>query len=72
MKFILNIQIQFYILKDKKLLISSGVDGTKFWDLDKDNYNDINCITYIKDTLCGCHNALCKLDEDKTIVGGRY
>ena len=58
-------------LEDKKLLISSGVDGTKFWDLSKDNYNEIYCIIHFENTLCGWHNALCRIDDDNIIIGGK-
>ena len=51
------------LLEDKNILISSGGDGTKFWDL-----NDYNCIKYFKETWCGWHGGLCKLDEDRIIV----
>ncbi len=54
------------LLEDKNILISSGCDGTKFWDLN--DYNNINCIKYFKETWCGWHGGLCKLDEDRIIV----
>ena len=56
------------LLEDKNILISSGGDGTKFWDLN--NYNNINCIKHFKETWCGWHGGLCKLDEDRIIVKG--
>ena len=58
-------------LEDKNILISSGLDGTKFWNLNKNknNYNNINCIKYFEDVECGSRNALCRLDEDRIIVG---
>ena len=54
-------------LEDKKLLISSGNDGTKLWDLNKDNYNDINCIKHFENTFCGWHNALNRIDNYECI-----
>ena len=54
------------LFEDKNILISSGGDGTKFWDLN--NYNNINCIKDFKETWCGWHGGLCKLDEDRIIV----
>ena len=59
-------------LEDKNILISCGNDGTKFWNLNKNeiNYNNINCIQYFKDVKCGWNNGLCRLDEDRIIVGG--
>ena len=59
----------FLLFEDKNILISSGGDGTKFWDLN--NYNNINCIKDFKETWCGWHGGLCKLDEDRIIVGGK-
>ena len=54
------------LFEDKNILISSGGDGTKLWDLN--NYNNINCIKDFKETWCGWHGGLCKLDEDRIIV----
>ena len=56
-------------LEDKNILISSGEDGTKFWDLN--GMNNINCIKYFEDTFCGWHDGICRLDEDRIIVQGR-
>jgi len=59
-------------LEDKNILISSGLDGTKFWNLNKNeiNYNNINCIKYFEDIYCYNNNGLCRLDEDRIIIGG--
>ena len=56
------------LLEDKNILISSGEDGTKFWDLN--GMNNINCIKYFEDTFCGWHDGICRLDEDRIIVKG--
>ena len=61
-----NYVCSLLLLEDKNILISSGGDGTKFWDLN--DYNNINCIKYFKETFCGWHGGLCKLDEDRIIV----
>jgi len=44
----------FYIrsilfFKDKNKLISSGYDGTRFWD--SNNYNNINLIDFLYDEI---------------------
>jgi len=53
------------LLEDKNILISSGKDGTKFWDLK--NYK---MITHIKEAIC-CHNdAINRIDKDRIIIGG--
>ena len=59
-------------LEDKNILISCGIDGTKFWNLNKNeiNYNNINCIQYFEAVKCGCQGQLCRLDEDRIIIGG--
>ena len=44
----------------------AGGDGTKFWNLN--DYNNIKCIKDFKETWCGWHGGLCKLDEDRIIV----
>ena len=54
------------LLEDKNILISSGYDGTKFWNLNKIN----NCIKYFGDTFSGWNGGLCRLDEDRIIVQG--
>ena len=61
-------------LEDKNILISSGFDGTKFWNLNKNymNYNNINYIQHFKKVLCYWNGGLCRLDEDRIIVGGDY
>ena len=61
-----NYVCSLLLIEDKNILISSGGDGTKFWDLN--NYNNINCIKDFKETWCGWHGGLCKLDEDRIIV----
>ncbi len=59
-------------LEDKNILISSGEDGTKFWKNlnNKIDFNNIKLIKEYKETFCGWNNALCKLDDDRIIVGG--
>ena len=59
-------------LEDKNILISSGLDGTKFWNLNKNenNYDNIKCIKYFEEAKCGWNRGLCRLDEDRIIVGG--
>ena len=53
-------------LEDKNMLISSGHDGTKFWDLN--DYNNINLIFYFEDTWCGWNYGLCRLNQNTIIV----
>ena len=52
-------------LKDKNILISSGIDGTKFWCLKK-----YICLFQNKETVCKYQNALCRLNKDNIIVQG--
>ena len=54
------------LLKDKNELISTGLDGTKFWNI----YN-FNLIDYIKDLLCCTYNSLERIDENRIIIGGK-
>ena len=53
------------LLEDKNILISSGKDGTKFWNLT--NYK---CIKHIQETYCENNNSLKRLDNDRIIIGG--
>ena len=53
------------LLDDKNMLISSGFDGTKFWNLN--NYENI---IYIKQVICLCNNALKRIDKERIIIGG--
>ena len=55
------------LLEDKNILISCGLDGTKFWNL-----NNYECIIYNKEAICCNRNALKIIDEDRIIVGGDY
>ena len=57
-------------LEDKNILITSGADGTKFWNLNE--INNINCIKYFEDTYSGWHGGICRLDEDRIIAQGYY
>ena len=54
------------LLKDKNLLISSGEDGTKFW-----NFNNFNLICNFNKVWCGTYNALDRIDENRIIIGGK-
>ena len=59
-------------LEDNNILISSGRDGTKFWNLKKNeiNYNNIHCIKYFEDIKCYDNGGLCRLDKNRIIIGG--
>ena len=51
------------LIKEKNIFISSGLNGTRFYNL-----NNFELIFEIKETWCGAWNALCKIDNDKIIV----
>ena len=55
------------LLEDKNLLISSGYEGTKFW-----NTNNYQCINYIDDAKCYNSNSICRIDDDKIIIGSEW
>ena len=55
------------LIEGKNILISSGYEGTKFWNL-----NNINCYYYIEEATCCGSDSLNQLDDDKIIVGGDY
>ena len=61
----INLVNSILLFEDKNILISSGLDGTKFWDLN--NYKNI---IHIEKAICQESNALNKIDEDRIIVGG--
>ena len=52
------------LLKDKNILISSGYDGTKFW-----NINNYECLIYMKELICCWWNSLKRIDKDRIIIG---
>ena len=54
------------LLEDKKILISSGLDGTYFW-------NTINYekLFYIKETFCGWNEGIKNIDDNRIIVTGK-
>ena len=60
-----NLIVSILLLEDKNILISSGLDGTKFWNL-----NNYECIIHIKEVICRCTHALQRIDEDRIILGG--
>ena len=55
------------ILEDKNILITSGYDGTKFW-----NINNFELIINFSNINCGYKNALKRIDENKIILGGKF
>ena len=62
-----NFIYSILLLEDKNLLISSGYDGTFFW-----NINNFRCIHYIEDAKCWSSNSLCRINDDIIIVGGEW
>ena len=61
-------RIRSILLLDKKnILISSGYEGTKFWNL-----NNFECFSYIKEAICCGSDGLNILNDDNIIVGGDY
>ena len=61
----LDLIYSILLIKDKNILISSGIDGTKFWCLKK-----YICLFQNKETVCKYQNALCRLNKDNIIVQG--
>ncbi len=53
------------LLLEEKILISSGLTGTLFW-----NFNNLECYFYLNDIYCLGRNSLCLFDNDKIIIGG--
>ena len=55
------------LINEKNLLISSGLDGTKIWNL-----KNLQCINFIKNAICQyIGNNLCLIDNgNKIIIGG--
>jgi len=53
------------LLEDKKMLVSCGIDKTKFWNLNDYSLNfEINA-------YCAFHAGLNRIDEDRIICGGK-
>ena len=55
------------LLKERKILISSGKEGTRFWDII--TYKNI---LYIENAKCFLWNGLDNIDDDKIIIGGEF
>ena len=55
------------LLSEKNILVSSGYEGTKLWNL-----NNFECFYYIKDAICCGSDGLNILNNDNIIVGGDY
>ena len=53
------------LLEDKNILISTGKEGTKFW-----NITNYNLIIHFEKPKCIYENGLKRIDDDKIIVGG--
>ena len=60
-----NIVYSILLLEDKNYLISSGEFGTNIY-----NINSFNCIIEYNEVKCWNWNSLCRLNEDKIIIGG--
>ena len=52
------------LLKNKNILISSGLDGTKLWNL-----NNFELIFYLSEVKCYSWNGLSEIDNDRIIIG---
>ena len=52
------------LLKNKNILISSGLDGTKLWNL-----NNFELIYYLDEVKCYSWNGLSEIDNDRIIIG---
>ena len=59
-----NLVWSILLLNDKNILISSGWNGTKFW-----NINNMELIQYLNKVQCSSWNSLCRIENDKIIVG---
>ncbi len=62
------------LLEDKNILVSTCVssEGTKFWNLNN-NHSELKnegLIFQILEARCYSSNAICRIDEDRIIVGG--
>jgi len=53
------------LLQDKKILISSGWDGTKFWD-----FKTYELLFFLEDCFCIYWNVLKRINDDNIIIGG--
>ena len=54
------------LLNDNNILITSGEDGTKFW-----NFNSCQCNLYIENAIIYFNgDTLVRLDKDRIIIGG--
>jgi WD40 repeat protein len=54
-----------YLIYDKNIMITSGENGTIFFNLHNNNY-----ITSIKEAKCDWWNSINRLNEDQIIIGG--
>ena len=59
-----NLLWSILLLNDKNILISSGWNGTTFW-----NINNFELIHYFKKVQCSSWNSLSRIDNDKIIIG---
>ena len=55
------------LLSEKNILVSSGYEGTKLWNL-----KNFECFCNIKDAICCGSDGLNILNNDNIIVGGDY
>ena len=58
------------LLNDKNILVTAGLDGTKFWKIKEEK--NINFLCDFKEAWCGCWDAIDRMDENRIIIGGLY
>ena len=59
------------LLENKNKLISSGLGGTKIWNFDIKEINNIKLIKSFENIKCNCWNAINKFNDDSIIIGGK-
>ena len=65
-----NVINSILLLNDKNILVSSGMDGTKFWNCKKEELKNITLIKFFEEVKCNCWNGLCRINENKIVIGG--
>ena len=65
-----NVINSILLLNDKNILVSSGMDGTKFWNLKKEKLKNITLIEFFEEVKCNCWNGICRINENKIVIGG--
>jgi WD40 repeat protein len=68
----INFVKSILFLEDMNKLVSSGIEGTKIWNINDNHMKNINLIKFFENVKCGWWNGLKRIDNDRVIIGYKF